>query len=261
MKTWMSALIAAALLCGFTATHAQERVLRVSTDGTYPPFSEINAKGEMTGFDIDIAKLLCNEMKVKCEIVQNEWDGLIPALKTRKIDAIIASMNATPERKKSVAFSEPYYQNPGRFVCKTGAPKEMKGKTLGVLRASIFDTYATEKLKNVVKIKRYNAQTDANLDMQANRVDLLFADSLVLEDGFLNRPEGKGFELCLDPVTDPKYFGEGIAIAVRLNEKKLADEFSAAIKAIRASGEYQKLSQQYFGRDIYKMAPEATEKK
>jgi lysine-arginine-ornithine-binding protein len=255
-------LLAIAMGCLALAAHAQERVIRVSTDGTYPPFSETSANGEMTGFDIDIAKALCVQLKARCEIKQIAWDGLIPALNTRKIDAIIASMNATPERAKNVAFTEPYYQNPGIFVRKKGAsievtPQGLKGKTLGVLRASVFDRYATEKLKGQVTVKRYSSQTDADLDMRSGRIDMLFADALVLEDGFLNRPEGKDFEAFGPAITDPAYFGNGISIAVRKNDKKLVDEYNTAIKAIRASGEYQKISNKYFGRDIYTM-PQAS---
>ncbi|MGC3962136.1 MAG: ABC transporter substrate-binding protein [Rhodocyclaceae bacterium] len=259
MKRYLIALV---LGCMALTTHAQERVLRVSTDGSYPPFSETSANGEMTGFDIDIAKALCVQMKARCEIKQIAWDGLIPALNTRKIDAIIASMNATPERMKNVAFTDSYYQNPGIFVRKKGAkieitPQGLKGKTLGVLRSSVFDRYATEKLKGQVELKRYSSQTDANLDLRSGRLDLLFADALVLEDGFLNRPEGKDYEVFGPAITDPVYFGNGISIAVRKNDKKLVEDYNAAIKAIRANGEYQKISNKYFGRDIYVMPKSA----
>lgn len=235
---------------------ANAETLRVSTDGTYPPFSEMGEDGKMIGFDIDIAAALCKEMAVECEFKQIDWDGLIPALKANKIDAIIASMNATDERRKSVTFSAPYYTNPGVFVRPKGADVDISeegldGKVLGVLRASVFDTYATEELGDWVDIQRYNSQDEANLDAQAGRLDLLFADKIVLQDGFLQRDAGKDFEQFGPELTDEKYFGEGISVAVRLEDQALADRFSQAIKAIRENGAYKAVNDKYFDYDIY----------
>lgn len=249
-------ILATAIATISAASMAYAEKLRISTDGTYPPFSEIDADGNMVGFDIDIAMALCKQMQVECEIKQVEWDGLIPALKTNKIDAIIASMNATDERRKSVTFSEPYYANPGIFVRPKGSDVEiseegLKGKVLGVLRASVFDNYATNELADLVDIQRYSSQDEANLDAEAGRVDLLFADKIVLQDGFLNREQGEKFEQFGPELDDEQYFGEGISIAVRKDEQELADRFSKAIKEIRANGEYQKVNDKYFDYDIY----------
>lgn len=248
-------LIGSLALCSLSA-FAQERVIRFGNDGAYPPFSETAANGEMTGFDIDMAKAICAELKAKCELKQIDWDALIPALNTKKIDGIIASMNATAERSKSVLFTDAYYQNPARFVRKKGSKVEiskegLQGKTMGVLRGSIADIYASVKYNRLINLKVYGAQTDAFLDMRAGRLDVLFADGFVLEEGFLKRPEGKDFEAFGSAISDPEYFGNGLAIAVRKNDQLLATQINGAIKALRASGEYQKISHKYFGRDIY----------
>lgn len=127
---------------------------------------------------------------------------------------------------------------------------------LGVLRASIFDDYATKELADTgVEIKRYSSQDEANLDAESGRVDILFADKLVLDDGFLNREEGKDFEQFGPEVNDETYFGEGISIAVRKDDQALVDEFNAALKAIKANGEYQKINAKYFAVDISGDAP------
>ena len=128
-------LLTTAIAAMSTFSVANAETLRIATDGTYPPFSELGGNGELTGFDIDIAMALCKQMEVECEIKQIDWDGLIPALKTNKIDAIVASMNATDERRKSVTFSAPYYTNPGVFVRPQGTDVEiseegLKGKVL-----------------------------------------------------------------------------------------------------------------------------------
>ncbi|SUO95961.1 transporter substrate-binding domain-containing protein [Suttonella ornithocola] len=250
-KLLLSALLTA---CAFPAF--AEKPLIISTDGTYPPFAEMNANGEMVGFDIDIAKALCAEMKRKCEFKQVDWDGLIPALNNEQVDALIASMNANDERQKVVDFTEPYYSNPGLFVRKKGSNIEisdegLKGKTIGVLASSIWDDYATQKYGKIAKIDRYTSQDDANLDAQKGVVDVLLADKIVMKDGFLDRDSGKDFEAVGDEVKDKQYLGDGIAIAVRKSDPELRDAFNAAIKAIRKNGEYKKVNDKYFNYDIY----------
>ena len=194
-------------------------------------------------------------MKRECEFTQTDWDGLIPALKTQKIDVILASMNANEERKKSIAFTDPYYVNPGIFARAKGSAIELseaglKGKVIGVLRASVFDEYATEHYGKMADIQRYNTQEEANLDALAGRVDVLFADKVVLEDGFLRRDEGKDFEAFGPEVNDEKYFGEGISIGVRKEDEQLKNDLNAALKAIRENGEYKKINDKYFSYDI-----------
>lgn len=250
-KVWLLSLLFGA------SVYASEEKIIVATDGTYPPFSEMDDKGQMIGFDIDIAKALCAQMQVQCEFKQIEFDGLIAALKTGKADALVASLNANDERRKSVAFSKPYYGNPGVFVRAKGSNLEfdkasLKGKVIGVLRGTTFDEYASHEMKDWgLTINRYASQEEANLDMRAGRVDVLFADKIALQDGFLDREGGEKFELFGDELNDEKYFGEGIAIAVRKDEPQLAQRFSDAIEAIVANGEYKKVNDRYFSYDIY----------
>ena len=250
----MKKTLVLALAAGFAAqTFAAGDVLILAAEGTYPPFSEIK-DGKMTGFDIDIGLALCAEMKRECRFEQIDWEGLIPALKTNKSDAIVASMNDTPERRESVAFTDPYYTNPGLFVRAKGSsieptPEGVKGKNVGVLRASIFDNYVTDKFPEA-NILRYTGQEEANLDAVAGRVDLLFADKVVMEEGFLQRDEGKDFEAVGPEENDKKYFGEGISIAVRKADDKLREAFNTALKAIKENGEYKKINDKYFKYDI-----------
>ncbi|MDO4642733.1 MAG: transporter substrate-binding domain-containing protein [Cardiobacteriaceae bacterium] len=251
----MKKILVMALMSAFSvSTFAAGDVLRLATDGTYPPFSETDSSGKLVGFDIDIGYALCAQMKRECKFEQIDWEGLIPALKTNKIDVILASMNATEEREQSVSFTNPYYANPGIFVRPKGSKVEptsegIKGKVLGVLRASVFDNYATAKFPEA-NIQRYTSQEEANLDAVAGRVDLLFADKIVLEDGFLQRDEGKAFEAVGPEVNDKQYFGEGIAIGVRKEDNQLREDFNAALKAILENGEYKKVNDKYFKYDI-----------
>ena len=230
--------------------------IRIATEGAYSPFNYVNAKGELEGFDVDIAKALCDEMKADCSLVAQDWDGIIPALLAKKYDAIIASMSITEERKKKVAFTNKYYQTPAKFICKKGMVKEfspevLKGKTVGVQRATIHDNYISDNYGKDVEIKRYSTQDEAYLDIAAGRVDFLLADSVALSDGFLKKPEGKDFEFVGPDLTDPKWFGQGSGIACRKQDKDLVEMFNKAIKQIRADGTYKAIQDKYFDFNVY----------
>jgi len=230
--------------------------VRIGVEGAYPPFSEVTPDGKLIGFDIDIANALCEEMKVECELVTQDWDGIIPALKARKYDAIIASMSITEERKKSVDFTKKYYNTPAKFVRKKGSGIEiteegLKGKSVGVQRATIHDNFVSEVYGDEVEIKRYGTQDEAYLDMAAGRIDLLLANSVALEGGFLDTEAGRDFEFVGPDFTDPTYFGEGAGIALRKGENDLREKFNRAIAAIRADGRYETIQGKYFDFNIY----------
>ena len=255
MKRLISAFFIAGLAFGAGHALAQDK-LRIGVEGAYPPFSEVTPSGELKGFDIDIAHALCEEMQVECELVQQDWDGIIPALNARKYDAIVASMSITPERKKSVDFTNKYYQSPAKFVRKKGSGIEiteegLKGKTVGVQRATIHDNYISSEYGDDVEIKRYATQDEAYLDMVAGRVDLLLADSTALSEGFLKTEQGQDYEFVGPDLTDPKYFGEGAGIAVRKGDDELRLRLNAAIDEIRKNGTYDRIAKKYFDFDIY----------
>ncbi|MGD9331441.1 MAG: transporter substrate-binding domain-containing protein, partial [Desulfobacterales bacterium] len=142
------AVVALALAAGTVQAKDWKKV-RIGVEGAYPPFSYMTPEGELAGFDIDIAKALGQAMGVEIELVAQDWDGIIPALLARKYDAIIASMSITEERKKKVAFTNKYYQTPAKFVIKKGmmsafSKDAIKGKKVGVQRATIHDKYLTD---------------------------------------------------------------------------------------------------------------------
>src|SRR3954467_14777223 len=106
------AISAAAFALSIGAANAEDKVLKIGTEGAYPPFNNLTADGKLVGFDVDIAQALCDEMKVKCEFVPQDWDGIMPAVQAGKCDAIVASMSITDERKKKVDFTNKYYNTP-----------------------------------------------------------------------------------------------------------------------------------------------------
>jgi arginine/ornithine transport system substrate-binding protein len=257
MKKILIAVAVIGLIFAAGTIQAKEwKVIRIGVEGAYPPFSYTTADGKLAGFDIDIAKALSKAMGVEYKLVAQDWDGIIPALMAKKYDAIIASMSITEERKKKVAFSNKYYNTPAKFVCKKGTIKEftkatLKGKTVGVQRATTHDSYLTDNYGKDVKIKRYATQDDAYLDMAAGRVDFLLADSVALSDGFLKKPEGKDFEFVGPDMTDVRWFGEGVGVACRKKDKDLVEMFNKAIDQIRADGTYKKIQDKYFNFNVY----------
>ena len=189
-------------------------------------------------------------------IVAQDWDGIIPGLLAKKYDAIVASMSITEERRKKVDFTDKYYQTPARFVERQGAniaiSKEgLKGKTIGAQRSTIHAQYLQDNYGDVADIKLYDSQENADLDLTAGRLDLVLADSIVLLEGFLNKPDGKGFEFVGPELKDPKWFGEGAGIAIRPGDAKLKDAFDKALAEIRKDGTYDKIDAKYFPFSIY----------
>ncbi|WP_408597213.1 ABC transporter substrate-binding protein [Pseudomonas sp. PLMAX] len=255
-KLMMFGALALSML-SLTAVAADAKPIRIGIEAGYPPFSMKTPDGKLTGFDVDIGDALCEQMQVKCTWVEQEFDGLIPALKVKKIDAILSSMTITDDRKKNVDFTIKYYHTPARFVMKEGSDvkdplTELKGKKVGVLRASTHDRFATEVLQPAgIVLVRYGSQQEANLDMVSGRVDALLADSVNLDDGFLKTDAGKGFAFVGPEYNDPKYFGGGAGIAVRKGDTALAEQFNKAITEIRANGKYKQVQDKYFKFDVY----------
>ncbi|RED49183.1 ABC transporter substrate-binding protein [Aestuariispira insulae] len=250
-------MAAAGLAMTFAASSAMAdgHMLKIGVEGAYPPFSEKTADGTLVGFDVDIAMALCEKMGKKCELVEQDWDGIIPNLLNKKYDAIIASMSITEERKKKVDFSEKYYNTPSRFVAKEGVDwadtnEGLAGKTVGVQRGTIQHDYLLAVYPDA-DVKPYGTAEEAYLDIEAGRLDAILVDSLAVDGGFLKTDAGKGFAFFGGDHSDPKYFGDGAGVAVRKGEEELRDAFTKAIQEIRADGTYEKINMKYFDFDIY----------
>jgi arginine/ornithine transport system substrate-binding protein len=252
-RTFLATIAGAALAAGLTtSTFAQSEKLRVGVEGNYPPFSMIAPDGKLQGFDIDIANAVCAEMKVECTFVQQEFDGIIPALNAKKFDLIVASMTITEARKKSVDFSDPYYDVPSRFVAKQGAfadhsPASLKGKKIVVLRNSPRAAYLAENYKES-EVVLAGKETEVYMELAVGRADVAFGSSVVSAEAFLKKPEGKGFAQVGPAIRIGG--GSGVGIAVRKDDTALVGKINAALKAIKANGTYKKLADKYFDFDI-----------
>ncbi|WP_316015634.1 transporter substrate-binding domain-containing protein [Roseobacter sp. HKCCA0434] len=242
-------------LATLTAGAAFAQELDICVEGAYPPFSYTTDSGEVEGFDIDVANALCAEMGRECTMVKTDWDGIIPALLEDKCDAIIASMSITEERRQVIDFSEKYYQTPAIFVAEEGRFADDSAETLadavvGVQRGTIHQNFMEGEYPDV-ELRLYSAQDDAYLDLAAGRIDAIMADSIAMDDGFLKTDAGEGYAFVGEGYSIPEYHGDGAGIGVRQEDTELRDEFSAAIQAIIASGEYGQIAEEYFDFDIY----------
>jgi hypothetical protein len=149
MKKILIAVAVIVMVFAFGTVQAKDwKLVRIGVEGAYPPFSSTTADGKLVGFDIDIAIALCKAMGVDYKLVAQDWDGIIPALLARKYDAIIASMSITEERKKKVAFTNKYYNTPGKFVCKKGAMKRRSGSSARPSMTVSFPMSAKKPLSN-----------------------------------------------------------------------------------------------------------------
>ncbi|MSO70345.1 MAG: transporter substrate-binding domain-containing protein [Alphaproteobacteria bacterium] len=243
--------LALALVGGLALTANAGDKIKIGTEGAYPPFNLIDEKGELQGFDVDIAKALCEKMGAECEFVKQDWDGIIPALLAKKFDAIVASMSITDERKQAVGFTDRYYSNLIRFVGPKGKAIDtsetgLKGKSIGAQRATVAASYLEDKLGKVASIKLYDTQENANLDLVNGRLDVMFADGLVMYE-WLKTDDGKKFEFYGGGMS----LDDGVGIAVRKEDEALKAKLNEAIKAIRADGTYDKINAKYFPFSIY----------
>ncbi|CAA0092868.1 Octopine-binding periplasmic protein [Starkeya nomas] len=268
-------LTAAALLAATTAASAEGPVVRIATEGAYAPWNFSGPNGKLQGFEIELADELCARMKVKCEIVAQNWDGIIPALEGRKYDAIMAAMSVTPQREKVISFSTPYAAGINGFAVLSDSPlgklpgtgetysldtqeagaktriDEMKvllkGKVVGVQGATTASTFMETYFKDIADIREYKTTEEHNFDLMSGRLDAVVANATVLAAA-LDKPDMKGAQLA-GPIFSGGVFGV-IAVGLRKDDSALKTKFDDAIKAAIADGTVKRLSEKWFKVDV-----------
>ena len=250
MKTLAATLVV--VLLSFTSALGDDgplAKLRIGVDPGYPPFSEVDDADRLTGFDMDIALALCAQMKTECAFVRQDWEGLIPALRAGRFDAIVSSMSITEKRRRLVAFTERYYSSGVRFVARKGSgfdPEDPAGRTVGAMRATIASDWLEDNRSKFAGVRLYDDQGALDRALIEGRLDAAFGDAL----GFwkwLGSPEGAGFAYAGEPYR----LDEGIGIAVRKEDEALRRRLNRAIRAIRADGTYKTINARYFPFSIY----------
>lgn len=249
-------IVAAAigLVLGLASAQAKEwATVRIGTDATYPPFESVDPQGKIVGFEVDYGNALCAKMHVTCTFQNQDWDGIIPALLAGKFDAIMSSMNETPDRAKRVLFSSVYYATSPVWVTQAGtksddvSPAALKGKTVGTQSATVFANYLEKNYKGV-DVKLYPGGDEPLADLANGRLDYVVLDELVTEK-FMGKNPG-----CCRVISkikrDPEVFGPGVGVAMRPGDTELRDMFNKAIAEANADGTFERIEKKYFKIDI-----------
>ncbi len=255
--------------------------IKIGTEGAYPPWNAKDASGNLIGFEVDLAKELCAIMKHECTIVEQDWDGMIPALLMRKFDAIMAGMSITDERLKTINFSQGYADEVASLAVMKGSSLEslntpkainlskkgaatktlktladaLAGKTVGVQTATIHQNFLESGDVGKVKIRTYKTQDEVNLDLASGRIDAALAAAVAFTD--YAAKSGKPVVL-VGPTFSGGAFGNGVGVGIRKGDNsttvgkrdtKILKDFNSAINTARFKGIISKLAIKHFGFD------------
>jgi lysine/arginine/ornithine transport system substrate-binding protein len=233
------------------------KVIRFGVDPSYPPFESKAADGSLVGFDIDLGKALCAKLNAKCLWVENDFDGMIPALQARKIDAVLSDMSVTDKRRQQIDFTNKISFSPTRMVAKAGSnlqptAESLRGKNIGVEQGTIQETYAKTYFEpNGVNVVSYQNQDQVYADLKSGRLEAALQDEAQASVGFLKTPEGHGFEFSGPELNDTKILGSAAAIGLRKGDTDLKEALNSALADLLKDGTYQGIAKKYFDFNIY----------
>jgi octopine/nopaline transport system substrate-binding protein len=274
-----AAITAVAVALSVTAGAAMAKdwtSVRIATEGAYPPWNSTDSSGKLIGFEVDLANDLCQRMQVECEIVAQNWDGIIPALTAGKYDAIMAGMSITDERMQVISFSDSYASEPAYFAvlkdsdlaaykgdleqanldevddAEQAAIDSLKealdGMTVGVQVATTHANFLDQYLSDAVEIRAYDTQENLDLDLEAGRVDAALASASYWYP-LMQTEKGADFTL-IGPGLDGGPFGRGVGVGIRQEDTDLVEKFNKAIGEAKADGTINRLAQEWFGFDM-----------
>ena len=247
--------------------------IKIGTEGAYPPWNSKDASGKLIGFEVELAWTLCRYIGSQCEIVEQDWDGMIPALIMRKFDAIMAGMSITAERQKAISFSQGYADEVASLAVmkgsdlegmqtseginlgkKTGAVKKdlktltgaLAGKTVCVQTATIHQNFLDSGDVGSVNVRTYKTQDEVNLDLAAGRCDAALAAAVAFSD--YAEKSGKPVVL-VGPTFSGGAFGNGVGVGIRKDDTQLLNAFNKAINQARKNGDISRIAIKWFGFD------------
>ena len=253
MKKTILIVAAAALHLLTNAAFADEHQLKIATEGAYPPFNYIDAAGKLVGFDVEIAKALCEDMKATCSFVTVPWDEIISGLERKDYDLIVASMSFTEARASRMEFSASYYRSHSAFVGQRNRFNDLSPTALKDVRiAAGSQTIQGEYLQKTYpdsKIVLTKDQPEAQKLLRTGAVDLVMADSIDLL-AFLQSPENSSFDYVGDPITSD-FLKSSAHITARKGNVGLIGEVNQALEHIRLDGTYDRINDAYFPFSIY----------
>jgi polar amino acid transport system substrate-binding protein len=231
-------------------------VIRFLTEGEFPPFNYYDDEGVLSGFNVDLARALCLEIGAACDIKVRPWEELLAALRRGDADAVIAAHRVTAGGLADVDFSDRYFYTPGRFAArKEGSvteisPDALDGATIGVAKGTAHEAFVKAFFRDS-RIVLFENPDLAREALQQEKVDLIFDDGISLAfwlNGSLSR---QCCELKGEAFLEPKYFGDGLAVALPRNDPQIKTLINDALKKVRQSGRFQELVERYFPVRIY----------
>lgn len=275
-RTLASALLSTTLLAGAAASAQAKdwKSVTVVTEGAYEPWNLTNPDGTVGGFEPELLKDLCGRMKIECKVVTSDFDSAIPSLIAGKYDVVMDALSVTDERKKTIAFSEPYAATPAVFVADKSSPlanapgtgttikletdaatptmddlrKAFKGKTIGIQTATVYTPFVVNNFKDVATIREYKTSPEHDLDLAAGRIDLAFDDATYFTSAFA-KPENKDMAYT-GPQINGMIWGPGEAFGIRKGDTDLVAMFNKAINEAKQDGTLTKLSQKWFKLNV-----------
>ncbi len=276
-KKTIIAVLASLLIAG----NINADQIKIGTEGAYPPWNSKDAAGNLIGFEVDLAKELCAIMKRECTIVEQDWDGMIPALIGRKFDAIMAGMSITDERKQTITFSQGYADEVASFAVVKGSSlegmdtpeginlslggsavtkslktltKALDGKTVCTQTGTIHQNFLDSGDVGKINLQTYKTQDEVNLDLTAGRCDVALAAAVA----FTDYATKSGTPVVLvGPTLSGGAFGNGVGVGIRQagddkvgkRDAQLLKDFNKAIDKARKQGIIRELAIKHFGFD------------
>lgn len=255
---WLAPLSAAVLMlagCNNSSTPADGAAtadttsdapmnIKIATESSYKPFSYTDADGKLIGYEIELVDALCAQMKAKCEVISQDWDGLIPGLNAQKFDAIIAGMSITPERKEVVEFTDPYFHTGIILIGKKGddiSVADLKGQPIASQRSTVASQYLQDEHAEA-DVKLYDTQDNAYLDLTSGRVRAMMSDKVTGID-WLKTDAGKNYEVKGQEISTDE---DAMGIAFRKGDPLVA-KFNKALAELKDNGTYDQITGSYFG--------------
>ncbi|WP_458369725.1 ABC transporter substrate-binding protein [Pseudomonas fluorescens] len=257
MKKVLAVMLLALMATSIGASANDLKEVRFGVSPDAPPYEMKMADGKLAGFDIDLGNAICEKLKIECVWVENDFDGMIPALKAKKFDGVLSSMSVTEKRQKQMAFSDKLFNSSARLVVKKGSTllptaELLKGTRIGVQQGTVQEAYAKIYwAPQGVTVVSYQNQDLNQADLISGRVDATLQDGVQADIGFLKTPRGRDFAFAGPPLNDPKILGGGTAIGLRKEDVELRQLINKAIADIHEDGTYQRLEKKYFSFSIY----------
>ncbi|MFY9641953.1 MAG: transporter substrate-binding domain-containing protein [Rhodomicrobium sp.] len=230
--------------------------LRVLTEADYPPFNYYDEEGQLTGFNVDLARAICRELAVTCEINTGDWNTLIPSLQNNEADAVAASLAITAKSLSQVDFTGRYYSTPARFAAKVGSGiseisvAALKGKKIAVVQGTAHEAFLRDFFEGA-QIMPYPTPAEARAALKKGDADLMFGDGISLMFWIQGTGSARCCEFKGEGYSEPRYFGDGVGIAVKKGNARLLEVLDYALARVKASGRYEELMLRYFPLPLY----------